>query len=247
MKEEVYMRICVFDTAQQACKAAAAMIASQVIRKPNSVLGLATGSSPIPAYQELIHLYREGILDFSETITYNLDEYVGLTEQHPCSYHFFMQDQLFDHINIRKENTHVPDGHSDHLDETARAYDEAICAAGGIDMQLLGIGRNGHIGFNEPGSQFIYGCHVVNLSQSTIEANTRFFDSEKDVPRQAISLGIGSIMQAKTVLLIATGKDKAQAVHDSILGDVTPQVQASILRTHPEAIFFLDRDAAALL
>jgi glucosamine-6-phosphate deaminase len=247
MKEEVHMRICVFDTAQQACKAAAAMIASQVIRKPNSVLGLATGSSPIPAYQELIRLYREGILDFSETITYNLDEYVGLTEQHPCSYHFFMQDQLFDHINIRKENTHVPDGHSEHLDETARAYDEAICAAGGIDMQLLGIGRNGHIGFNEPGSQFIYGCHVVNLSQSTIEANTRFFDSEKDVPRQAISLGIGSIMQAKTVLLIATGKDKAQAVHDSILGDVTPQVQASILRTHPEAIFFLDRDAAALL
>jgi len=241
------MRICVFDTAQQACKAAAAMIASQVIRKPNSVLGLATGSSPIPAYQELIRLYREGILDFSETITYNLDEYVGLSEQHPCSYHYFMQEQLFDHINIRKEHTHVPDGHAEHLDETARAYDEAICAAGGIDMQLLGIGRNGHIGFNEPCSQFIYGCHVVNLSQSTIEANTRFFDSEKDVPRQAISLGIGSIMQAKTILLIATGKDKAQAVHDSILGDVTPQVQASILRTHPEAIFFLDRDAASLL
>ena len=141
----------------------------------------------------------------------------------------------------------MPDGHSDHLDETAKAYDDAIRAAGGIDMQLLGIGRNGHIGFNEPGDSFIYGCHVVDLSQSTIEANTRFFDSEKDVPRQAISLGIGSIMDAKTILLIATGKDKAQAVHDSVKGDVTPHVQASILRTHHDVIFFLDREAASLL
>ena len=244
---EVLMRICVFDRAEQTGRAAAAMIASQVIRKPDSVLGLATGSSPIPAYQELIRLYREGILDFSRVTTYNLDEYVGLSADHPCSYHHFMRENLFDHINISAKNTHVPEGVSDDYEMTAKAYDDAISAAGGIDMQLLGIGRNGHIGFNEPGDRFIYGCHVVRLSDSTIQANTRFFDSEDSVPRHAISLGIGTIMEAKTILLIATGKDKAQAVYNSVKGDITPQVQASILRTHPEVIFFLDREAASLL
>lgn len=241
------MQIRIFDDAQQVGKAAATLIAAQLLRKPESVLGLATGSSPVPCYQQLIGMYREGIVDFSQATTYNLDEYVGIPEDHPCSYHRFMDDQLFDHVNIRKEAVHVPSGLAEDLDAVAAAYDDAIAKAGGIDLQLLGIGRNGHIGFNEPGDRFIYGCHVVDLTQSTIDANTRFFDSEADVPRKAISLGIGSIMNAGQILLIATGEDKAEAVRRSVCGEVDPQVQASILRTHPQVIFLLDKAAAAQL
>lgn len=241
------MQIRIFDDAQQVGKAAATLIAAQLLRKPESVLGLATGSSPVPCYQQLIGMYREGIVDFSRATTYNLDEYVGIPEDHPCSYHRFMDDQLFDHVNIRKEAVHVPSGLAEDLDAVAAAYDDAIAKAGGIDLQLLGIGRNGHIGFNEPGNRFIYGCHVVDLTQSTIDANTRFFDSEADVPRKAISLGIGSIMNAGQILLIATGEDKAEAVRRSVYGEVDPQVQASILRTHPQVIFLLDKAAAAQL
>lgn len=241
------MQIRIFDDAQQVGKAAATLIAAQLLRKPESVLGLATGSSPVPCYQQLIGMYREGIVDFSRATTYNLDEYVGIPEDHPCSYHRFMDDQLFDHVNIRKEAVHVPSGLAEDLDAVAAAYDDAIAKVGGIDLQLLGIGRNGHIGFNEPGDRFIYGCHVVDLTQSTIDANTRFFDSEADVPRKAISLGIGSIMNAGQILLIATGEDKAEAVRRSVYGEVDPQVQASILRTHPQVIFLLDKAAAAQL
>lgn len=241
------MQICVFDNAQQVGQAAATLIAAQLIRKPNSVLGLATGSSPIPCYQQLIAMHRQGIVDFSGVTTFNLDEYVGIPEDHPCSYHRFMDEQMFQHVNIRRDAVHVPSGLSSDLNAVAAAYDQAIVQAGGIDLQLLGIGHNGHIGFNEPGSRFIYGCHVVELTQSTIEANTRFFDSEADVPRKAISLGIGSIMNARQVLLIATGADKAEAVRLSVQGEVDPQVQASILQTHPNTIFLLDRAAASRL
>lgn len=241
------MQIRIFDDAHQVGKAAATLIAAQLLRKPESVLGLATGSSPVPCYQHLIGMNREGIVDFSRATTYNLDEYVGIPEDHPCSYHRFMNDQLFDHVNIRREAVHVPSGLAEDLDAVAAAYDAAIAQAGGIDLQLLGIGRNGHIGFNEPGDRFIYGCHVVDLTQSTIDANTRFFDSAADVPRKAISLGIGSIMNARQILLIATGGDKAEAVRRSVYGEVDPQVQASILRTHPNVIFLLDKAAAAQL
>ena len=241
------MEIRVFDTAEQVGQAAAVLLAAQLLRKPDSVLGLATGSSPIPAYQHLIALHRQGVVDFSRATTFNLDEYVGIPEEHECSYHRFMNEQLFDHVNIRREAVHVPDGNAPDMAATAAAYDEAIRAAGGIDLQLLGIGRNGHIGFNEPGDSFIYGCHVVQLSHSTIDANKRFFASEADVPRSAISLGIGSIMNARQILLIATGEDKADAVYEAIHGDVTPQVQASILRTHPDVIFLLDKAAAKRL
>jgi len=192
-------------------------------------------------------MHRQGVLDFARATSFNLDEYVGLAPEHPCSYHHFMQEHLFRHINIRPENVHIPDGSAADLQAAAHAYDNAILAAGGIDLQLLGIGRNGHIGFNEPGEEFIYGCHEVKLSQSTIEANTRFFDSEPDVPRAAVSLGIGAIMQARQVLLIATGADKAEAIRQAVEGDVSPQWQASILRTHPDVIFLLDEAAASLL
>ena len=241
------MEIRIFDTAEQVGQAAAVLLAAQLLRKPDSVLGLATGSSPIPTYTCLIDLNRRGVVDFSRVTTFNLDEYVGISESHKCSYHRFMNEQLFDHVNIRREAIHGPDGNAPNLEESAAAYDEAIRRVGGIDVQLLGIGRNGHIGFNEPSDQFIYGCHVVSLSASTIDANKRFFASEADVPRQAVSLGIGSIMNARQVLLIATGSDKADAVRRAIREDVNPQIQASILRTHPDALFLLDRAAAAQL
>lgn len=241
------MQIHVFENAAQVGQAAATLIAAQVLSKPNAVLGLATGSTPIPAYQELIRLCKAGVVDFSQVRSYNLDEYCNIPEDHEQSYRTFMNVNLFNHINIDIANTHVPNGNAADAEAESAAYDAAIAAAGGIDVQVLGIGRNGHIGFNEPGDSFIYGCHQVTLAQSTIEANRRFFESEADVPRQAISLGIGSIMNARKVLLLATGADKAQAIRDSVHGDINPQVQASILRNHPDVIFLLDKAAAGLL
>ena len=243
--EASIMQVHLYDTAGQVGQAAAILIAAQLLGKPHSVLGLATGSSPIPTYQELIRLHCAGVLDFSSAVTFNLDEYCRLPVENPCSYHRFMKDELFDHINLRPENTHVPDGNAPDLAMECARYDQAIAGAGGIDLHLLGIGRNGHIGFNEPSDQFVYGCHVVKLTQSTLEANRRFFDSEDDVPREAVSLGVGSIMNARRVLLIATGADKAGAVRKAIREDIDPATQASILRTHPNAIFLLDRAAAA--
>ncbi|HIU18473.1 MAG TPA: glucosamine-6-phosphate deaminase [Candidatus Limiplasma stercoravium] len=241
------MQIHLFDTSQQVGQAAAMLIAAQILQKPDSVLGLATGSTPIPTYQELIRLNRDGVVDFSRVTSFNLDEYCGLPVEHECSYHSFMHEQLFSHINIDLAHTHVPDGNAvDQQAECAR-YDMAINQAGGIDVQILGIGRNGHIGFNEPSDTFVYGCHIVNLTQSTIAANRRFFESEDAVPRQAISLGIGSIMNARQIILLATGSDKADAIHRAIRQDITPRTQASILRTHPNVLFLLDKAAAGLL
>ncbi|MEG2603440.1 MAG: glucosamine-6-phosphate deaminase [Clostridia bacterium] len=241
------MQIHLFDNAAQVGQAAATLLAAQIIRKPDSVLGLATGSTPIPTYQELIKLCKGGVLDFSRVSSFNLDEYCNLPVTHICSYHSFMREQLFDHVNIPLAHTHVPDGNAKDQQEECARYDTAISHAGGIDVQVLGIGRNGHIGFNEPADTFVYGCHIVNLTQSTIEANRRFFDSEKDVPRQAISLGVGSIMNARQVLLLATGEDKAEAIHKAICEDINPKTQASILRTHSDVIFQLDKAAAGLL
>ena len=239
------MQVRIFENAEQVGKAAALLFASQVTRKPNSVLGLATGSSPIGCYQQLIAWHKEGILDFSECISYNLDEYVGLDIEHETSYHAFMKAQLFDHINMKETN--LPDGNAEDLGAEAKRYDAAIEKAGGIDMQLLGIGRNGHIGFNEPADKFVYGTQIVDLTESTIDANTRFFENKDQVPRKAISLGIGGIMNAKEVVLIAMGADKAQAIHDTVYGEIDPQVQASILRSHPHVTILVDKAAASLL
>jgi len=241
------MQILVFENAAQVGQAAATLIAAQVLSKPESILGLATGSTPIPTYQELAKLCKAGVVDFSKVRSFNLDEYCNLPVDHEQSYHSFMKANLFDHINIDINNTRVPDGNAADPEKEAADYDAAIAAAGGIDVQILGIGRNGHIGFNEPGPAFVYGCHIVELTQSTIEANRRFFDSEADVPRKAISLGVGSIINAKKILLLATGADKAQAIHDSVYGDIDPQCQASILRTHKDVVFLLDKAAASML
>ncbi len=241
------MQIHRYRNAQQVGHAAAILIGAQLLQKPTSVLGLATGSSPIPTYRQLIRLYGGGVLDFSRATAFNLDEYCRLPVENPCSYHYFMKQELFDHVNFAPGHTNIPDGNAADMPAECARYDQAIVSAGGIDLQLLGIGRNGHIGFNEPSDQFVYGCHMVKLTQSTIEANRRFFDREEDVPREAVSLGVGSIMNAKAVLLIATGPDKAEAVRKSILEDIDPETQASILRTHPNVIFLLDDAAASQL
>lgn len=239
------MIVHVFDKPKVASVAAAQLFAAQILEKPDTILGLATGSTPIGIYQQLIAWHKEGLLDFSRCVSFNLDEYVGLPASHPCSYRYFMQEQLFDHINMLK--THVPDGMAKNMKAEARRYDKAIAAAGGIDMQLLGIGHNGHIGFNEPSDVFSYGTQVVDLTPSTIEANTRFFEKAEDVPRRAISLGVGGIMAAKAVVMVAFGKDKAKAVKAMVQGEVDPRVQASILRLHPRCTVLLDEAAASLL
>lgn len=241
------MNVLVMKNTQEIGKAAGTMFAAQVISKPNSVLGLATGSTPIPTYQYMIELYKQGVVDYSKVTTYNLDEYCGLTHDHDQSYYYFMQENLFKGINVPTESIHVLNGVAPDAQAECDAYDAAIDAAGGIDLQILGIGNNGHIAFNEPCSSFPAKTHIVSLTQSTIEANKRFFESIDDVPKQAITMGIGSIMKARNIILIATGAAKAEAVKAMINGPVDPQCPASILQFHPNVTIFLDEPAASLL
>lgn len=228
-------------------KQAAIVLASQVISRPSSVLGLATGSTPVGAYKNLVSFYNEGIVDFSRAIVFNLDEYYGVAPENPCSYRWFMEDNLFKHINIRQENTHIPNGLARDTAAECREYEEKIRRAGGIDLQLLGIGGNGHIGFNEPGDSFKSVTHLVELDPGTIAANSRFFASADEVPRKAISMGIRSIMAARRIILLASGAGKAKAVYEMVLGPVTPEHPASVLQLHPQVIVILDQEAASLL
>ncbi len=213
---------------------AAHIIMAQVINKPNCVLGLATGSSPVGTYKEMIKAYEDGDIDFSKVTSVNLDEYVGLVGTDVQSYRYFMDTNLFNHINIDKNNTHVPNGCAGELDKEVIRYDRLIDLVGGIDIQLLGIGLDGHIGFNEPDDVFTKETHVVELDPSTIEANARFFDSIDDVPRKAVTMGMGGIMKAKKVLLIANGKNKKDIVKQAFFGPITPKIPASILQLHPD-------------
>lgn len=225
---------------------AAAIIAAQVVTDPACVLGLATGSTPIGAYQNLIAGYEAGDLDFSQVTTYNLDEYRGLSHDDPQSYHFFMKENLFDHINIDQANTFVPDGSNPDADAVCAEYDRMVEEAGYPDLQLLGIGNNGHIGFNEPDTCFSKGTHCVDLTESTIEANSRLFDNIEDVPRQAYTMGTHTIMNAFSVLVIANGEKKAQAVHDMCFGPIEPSCPASILQLHPNCVVVADEAALSL-
>ncbi len=213
---------------------AASIIAAQMITKPNAVLGLATGSTPVGAYKILIEKCNNGEIDFSEITTVNLDEYCGLTPDNDQSYRYFMNTNLFDHVNVRKECTFVPDGLAEDAEAESAAYDARIVALGGIDLQLLGIGGNGHIGFNEPAAAFDMATHTVELKESTRQANARFFNSIDEVPTHAITMGMRSIMQAKKVLLVANGSKKAEIVEKALYGPVTPEVPASILQLHPD-------------
>ncbi|MEG2938888.1 MAG: glucosamine-6-phosphate deaminase [Oscillospiraceae bacterium] len=223
------------------------IISSQIILKPESVLGLATGSTPIGAYKILVERFNHGDLDFSAVKSVNLDEYKGLPADNDQSYNYFMHDNLFDHVNVKKENVNLPNGLEPDSDKECARYDAVIKSMGGIDLQLLGIGHNGHIGFNEPSDIFDKGTHCVDLQQSTIDANKRFFSSIDDVPRQAYTMGIGTIMNAKCVLIIASGKDKAEIVKKAFFGPITPQVPASVLQMHPNVIVIADEDALSLV
>ncbi len=228
------MRFITVKTYEELSQKAANIIAAVVVNKPDCVLGLATGSSPVGTYQKLAEKYRNGDLDFSEVTSVNLDEYKGLTGDHDQSYRYFMNTNLFDHINIDKSRTFVPNGCAADLEQEGKDYDQRIVELGGTDLQLLGIGLDGHIGFNEPCDEFVKGTHVVTLDPSTIEANARFFESEADVPREAITMGMWAIMQAKKILLVANGKNKEEIVKKSFFGPITPQVPASILQLHPD-------------
>ena len=226
---------------------AANILSAQVILKPDSVLGLATGSSPIGIYQQLIAWYRKGDLDFRSVKTVNLDEYVGLSPDHPQSYRYFMQSNFFDHINIPPENTNVPNGLAQDTDAECRRYNQVIHSLGGIDIQLLGMGHNGHIGFNEPGQAFELETHVVDLTANTIDANARFFSSRDQVPRQALTMGIKTIMQVQRILMVVSGEDKADIVKQAFTGPVVPQVPASILQMHPNVVLVGDEAALSKL
>lgn len=222
----------------------AAIIAAEVIRKPDCVLGLATGSTPVGAYRQLAAWEREGLLSFGDVTTVNLDEYRGLGPDHKQSYRYFMRTNLFDRVDIRLERTHVPDGLAADPEAECRRYDALVESLGGTDLQLLGMGHNGHIGFNEPGPAFVRETHVVDLAKSTIEANARFFAHRDEVPRQAITMGIGTIMSAKRVLVAVSGADKAEAVRKAFCGPITPEMPASILQLHRDVV--LVGDVAAL-
>lgn len=226
---------------------AAGIIAAQIIMKPDCVLGLATGSSPIGLYDQLVEWYEKGDLDFSQVSSVNLDEYRGLKPEDDQSYDYFMHKYLFDRVNIDPANTNVPDGMAQNAEEECIRYEELIASYGGVDLQLLGMGHNGHIGFNEPGSVFEKRTHCVDLTESTIEANKRFFASAEDVPRQAYSMGIGTIMKAKKILVVVSGEDKAEMLAKAFLGDVTPEVPASILQMHPDVTVVADEAACSRL
>ena len=226
---------------------AADILASHVILKPDCVLGLATGSTPIGMYKQLIEWYNQGVLDFSQVHTVNLDEYRGLAPTHDQSYRYFMQHNLFDHVNVKPENTNVPDGLAADPEAECARYDQVIDSLGGTDVQVLGMGHNGHIGFNEPADHFPLGTHVVDLTDTTIDANARFFATRDDVPKQALTMGVKNIMQSRHILVVVSGADKAPIVKKAFFGPVTPQVPASILQLHPNVSIVADEAALSLL
>lgn len=241
------MRIVKADDYYSMSRMAANIISAQIIMKPKCVLGLATGSTPLGTYAQLIEWYKKGDLDFREVTTINLDEYKGLSSDNSQSYRYFMNENLFDHININKENTYVPNGLEEDSEKACREYNEIIRQNGGVDLQLLGLGNNGHIGFNEPGEAFEKETHCVKLTQNTVEANSRFFENIDDVPKEAYTMGIKSIMQAKKIVVVVDGAKKANIVKEAFFGPVTPKVPASVLQLHNDVTLVGDAEALALI
>lgn len=237
------MKFIVADNYAQMSRHAANLISAQVIMKPDCVLGLATGSTPVGTYEQLVKWYQKGDLDFSHVTTVNLDEYKGLAPDNDQSYRYFMDTNLFHSINVRPESTHVPDGLEPDSDKACADYDQIIADCGGIDLQLLGLGLNGHIGFNEPCATFPKGTHCVDLTESTIQANSRFFASMDLVPKQAYTMGIQTIMQAKKIVVVVNGAAKADIVKEAFFGPITPNVPASVLQLHSDVTIVGDRDA----
>lgn len=227
-------------------KAAANVFAAQIITKPQSVLGFATGSTPEGTYKELIKMYKDGLISFKGITSFNLDEYVGITRENDQSYYYFMHHHLFDHVDINKEKVNIPNT-GGNLQNECMDYERRIKDAGGVDLQIVGIGNNGHIGFNEPCDNFVENTNVVDLQQRTIEANARFFETIEDVPTKAVTMGIGTIMRAKQVLLVASGIGKADIVRDIVKGKISPMIPASVLRFHPRVTIIVDKEAASRL
>lgn len=241
------MNVLIYENEEQIGIAAGNYMCGQVLQKPDSVLGLATGSTPLKPYGQMIELYKKGVVDFSSVTTFNLDEYVNLDIKDKNSYHSFMHENLFDHINIPEKSINFLNGNAEDLEQECKDYEQKIKNAGGIDIQLLGIGSNGHIAFNEPADCFQRWSHVVTLKESTVQDNSRFFNSIEEVPTQAVTMGIGSIMQAKKILIIALGTNKAKAIKQLIDGNVTPMCPASVLQFHTDVTLMLDKAAASLL
>ncbi len=241
------MEVVIRDTIDEVSKLSAEIIADIIRRKPRAILGLATGSTPVGTYKELIRLHKEEGLDFSRVITFNLDEYVGLTHDHPQSYHYFMWDNLFKHINVNAKNVHIPDGTAKDVPGFCREYEEQIVKAGGLDAQLLGIGSNGHIAFNEPGSSLGSRTRVKTLDDRTRQDNARFFSNLNEVPKYAITMGIGTIMEARQLILLANGAGKAEAIAQTCEGPITAMVPATIVQLHPKATIVVDKAAGTKL
>lgn len=241
------MEVIVKNTYEQMSRLAAELIARVVRSKPNAVLGLATGSTPVGTYKELIRMHKEEGLDFSQVTTFNLDEYVGIPPTHNQSYRYFMNENLFNHINIDKKKTHVPDGMAKDIPAFCKWYEDQILKAGGIDVQFLGIGANGHIAFNEPGSSLGSRTRVKTLDEKTRKDNARFFKSMDEVPKYAITMGIGTIMDARTLILLANKENKADAIAKTVEGPITAMVPATVVQLHPKAIIIVDKPAASKL
>lgn len=227
--------------------AAANFLAGQITLKPNSVLGLPTGGTPLGMYKNIVAMYQKGHIDFEKIVTFNLDEYLGLNPQHPQSYSYYMATNLFDHVNIDRNNIFIPDGKTQNPIETCKDFDRTMAKFGSIDLMILGIGANGHIGFNEPGETLQVNTHVGDLSPETIDANSRFFTDKEEVPQKAITMGLGPIMKAKRVLLLASGSSKASAIKDAFNGKITTGLPASLLQLHCNLTVILDQEAATLL
>jgi glucosamine-6-phosphate deaminase len=241
------MEVIIHETYEEMGRAAAKEIAKTLNTKPNAVLGLATGSTPLSVYKELVRMHKEEGLDFSRVTTFNLDEYVGLPAGHDQSYHYFMHENLFKHINIQPQNINIPSGTTDNYEAFCAWYERRIVEAGGVDLQLLGIGSDGHIAFNEPSSSLGSRTRIKTLAKQTIDDNARFFNRREDVPIYAITMGVGTILEARKIVLVANGKNKAAAVAATVEGPVTSMITASALQLHRDAIMFLDRQAAGEL
>ncbi len=241
------MEIVINESYESMCKAAARAVAQTINAKPNAVLGLATGSTPLSLYVELVRMHREEGLDFSQVTTFNLDEYVGLTRDNPQSYHYFMHHNLFQHINIAPQNIYIPSGTTDNYAAFCQWYESRIVECGGIDLQILGIGSDGHIAFNEPSSSLGSRTRIKTLAKSTIDDNARFFERSEDVPIYAITMGVGTILEAERIVLLASGENKADAVAAAVEGPVTSMITASALQLHKDVVTFLDRPSASKL
>ena len=241
------MKLIIKETLSEVSRVAASVFEGQISKRPSSVLGLATGSTPLETYRLLIKAHQYGGLDFSEVRSFNLDEYLGLRADHPQSYNYYMEENLFSAVNIKPEHRHLPLGICQDPEAECQRYQQLIDDAGGIDLQLLGIGVNAHIGFNEPGTPFGSLTHPVKLAAETIRANARFFASRREVPEAAITMGLKTIMHARSILLLAAGKNKAEAIKKAVEGPVTEEVPASVLQLHPSCTLILDEGAASLL